>query len=516
MRDGGEEETMGHDDSMKDEASRKSSVSTASVEEATASKNGTDVPEISLRGIDPIQGLKHVLFALVAGAICGLGSVVLCIVVRFAFDIFREATWLIWFLPVMGVAQLLLYRLWKLPQDLTTHRVVMNLRNDEEVPSLLAPGILLGTATTILSGGSVGKEAGALQMGASLGNMVSKPFKLRSVFKRNKDESMNGYVAALGMAAEFSALFFAPIGSAVFVMELSRYKKSINKHIVTILIACFVAYLVSSTIGIGDYIDHINIPEMSWAIIGLCISIGAINAFFGSVFDSAIHWIHDLTWRISKNFYIWVIVGGLLYAILVNVFGWWSFTGSGGSTLNSAIHGDFEQTGFLMKLVLTLICLGFWFKGGEITPSFCIGGLLGATCASLIGADVSFGVAVGVISFFAAFSRCPLAALLMGCEIIGWDAAPFLLIAVFVSFNFSTPVGMYGDGIDKALRTKWQTAHENILNQRIKDSQEDQIGAIARTQGTLEALKKTLDDEENMTSKPTPAESAGRADGKEG
>lgn len=194
--------------------------------------------------IDWKEALKHLAFAVCAGVVCGLASVVLCIVVGWAFDIFRALPWLIWLLPVMGIIQLLVYKRWKIPQDLTTHRVVIYLREDKPISALLAPGILFGTATTIVSGGSVGKEAAALQMGASLGTLVSRPFKVKSVYAVDDSESMSGYVAALGMAAQFSALFFAPLGSALFVMELSRFKRSINKHIGSIVVACFVAFLV--------------------------------------------------------------------------------------------------------------------------------------------------------------------------------------------------------------------------------------------------------------------------------
>ncbi len=44
--------------------------------------------------------------------------------------------------------------------------------------------------------------------------------------------------------------------------------------------------------------------------------------------------------------------------------------------------------------LLTFICLGFWFKGGEIMPSLCIGGLLGGACFAMTGSSPQMGVAV--------------------------------------------------------------------------------------------------------------------------
>ncbi len=443
-------------------------------------------------GIDYSQCIKHLLFAVVVGVVCGLASVVLCLCVGWSYDLFKDFKWLIWALPVFGVFELALYKWWKLRPDMTTHRVIMHMRDNKPVSYFLAPGILLGTCMTILGGGSVGKEAGALQMGASLGSLVSRPFKLRSIYRRNYDEKLNDAVAATGMAACFSALFFAPLGSCMFVLELMRFKKSVTRHFVSMLVACFVAFFIASTIGIGDIITKVAFPLIDWRVVGQCVVIGVAAAIFGTIFDSVIHWIHDLTWRLSKNYFLWVIVGGLLFAAIITIFNLDYLTGSGGDTLNRVLNGRFGAWDFLIKAILTAICLGFWFKGGEIMPSFCIGGLLGASCSYLSGGDAVFGAAVGVVSFFAAFSRCPLAAFLMGCEIFGWQGALFFVIGIVVAYMFGSPVGMYGEGIDRAIRTRWSTAFGHIRQERIKNEAE-YVGAIQKTTAFLEGIKNTLD-----------------------
>jgi H+/Cl- antiporter ClcA len=406
---------------------------------------------------------------------------------------------MVWLLPLIGIVQLWLYGKLGLPLDLSTRHVVSQMRRDQPISSKLAPGILIGTCMTTLCGGSVGKEAGALQMGASLGARISHPFKLKSVYIKNKDESMEGYVAACGMAATFSALFFAPLGSAVFVMELSRFKKSINKHVVSILLACAVSYAIARVVGIGDVITSVQLPPLDWLLVGECIIIGVACAFCGSIFDSAIEWIHDLAWRVSKNFKVWVVVGGLAFALLVTVFGWQRFTGSGGNVLNDVLAGTYEPRDFAVKALLTLVCLGFWFKGGEIMPSFCIGGLLGASCSVMTGGEPIFGAAVGVVAFFAAFSRCPIAAFLLGCEIFGWSAAPALAIAIIVAFMFGAPVGMYGEGIDRALRTRWHTVKKHIRADAASKAEPYAIGAISRAEDVIEGIEETLNATENKT-----------------
>lgn len=376
----------------------------------------------------------------------------LCICVGFSFEAFGALPWLVWLLPVSGVLQVILYRAFRLSPGLTTDKVVRRIRGNRRVSFLLAPGILLGTCMSIVCGGSVGKEAGALQMGASLGNLVAKPFKLKRVFHGGGDGTLDGYAGAVGMAACFSALFFAPLGSCLFVLELTRFKRGIVRHVPTLLVACFVAYGVACLTGIGDIITKVAVPDMAWPIVGQCIMVGVLTAVAGTLFAKAVSWVRALTLRAVRNYFVWVVTGGIIFALLMTVFGWQAFAGTGGDQLNAALQGRFGPWDFAIKMLLTLICLGFWLKGGEIMPSFCIGGLLGCASTFLTGGSAEFACAVGVVSFFAAFSRCPLAAILMGCEIFGWAMAPYLIIGAAVAFWVGSPVGMYGEGIDQMVR----------------------------------------------------------------
>ncbi|NEG69286.1 chloride channel protein [Bifidobacterium choloepi] len=438
------------------------------------------------------QLLQHLLFALVCGVVCGFGSVLLCICVDASRRLFVRWTWLLWLLPVLGVLELLLYRWWKLPQDTTTESVVRTMRRGERLSGMLAPGILLTTCMTMLGGGAVGKEAGALQMGASLGTTVSKPFHLHDLFQRDDDDTkaVNSYVASTGMAAEFSALFFAPLGSAVLVIELLGFSQI--RFIFSILIACFAAYAVASMCHIGDIITAIGAPPVSWPVIGNCIVIGVAGALFGAIFATSVRMIQGLTKRIFPKLYLWVVVAGLFYAVLVIACKWIDFTGSGGELLNMTLETGNISWDFAIKMLLVVICLGFWFKGGEIMPSLCIGGLLGSSCSIMTGTDPLFGAAIGTMCFFAAVERVPAAAFLMGCEIFGWSMAPFLAIAVVVAFMFSYPVGIYGAGADLFVRTRWRAFKSRIFERSLSDewsSDRGPLDNIAQMTRALENLR---------------------------
>ncbi len=401
---------------------------------------------------------KHLLFALVCGVVGAAASILLCLFVGAMRKIFLAHTWLIWLLPVAGLLELLIYKMWKIPLGETTESVIAQMRHGHAIRALLAPGIFLTTGMSMLMGGSVGKEAGALQMGASLGSTIAKPFKLHDILRVDshdaEERTMHSYAASVGMAATFSALFFAPLGSCMLVLELMRFKGL--RYSFSMLVGCFTAFAIAHHFGIGDVIVTVPVPEFNWRAVGACLIIGIVCAVGGSIFALCIRLVQNATMQLLHNYYVWVVAGGLLMATLVSVFGWWKMTGSGGDLLNEILVTPSVSWDFAIKGLLTFICLGFWFKGGEIMPSLCIGGLLGGACFAMTGMGANVGVAVGALCFLAAFNRCPVSAFLLGCEIFGWGMAPFLALGVAVSFMFGYPTGMYGASIDLLLTSGWR------------------------------------------------------------
>ncbi|RSX55909.1 chloride transporter, chloride channel family [Bifidobacterium dolichotidis] len=436
-------------------------------------------PTVKYPRIDWYQASKHMAFAIICGLVCGLGSIVLCLCVQWAHNMFVNHHWLIWTLPAMGVLEVLLYQWWKLPVDTTTESVINKIRTGKPITIVLAPAIILATAMSIFSGGSVGKEAGALQMGGSIGYNVGKPFHLRNVFYEREDGEMfaNRYTAATGMAAAFSALFFSPLGSLMFIYELLHFQ--CLRYVVSMLVACFVAYYVARLSGIGDIIAKVTIPQIDWKIVGFCIIIGVACALGGTIFSFLVHLLHEISQRITKQYWIWTIIGGCAVTALVVSCGWWKFSGTGGELLNQTIMEPNVSWDFVPKMILSVLCLGLWFKGGEIMVSLCMGGLLGAACAAMTGCSPMFGAALGAMCFFAAFDRCPLGSFLMGCEIFGWAMAPMLAIGIFVAFMFSYPVGMYGAGIQLLITKDWIKVRSTFLGVEQQDVAVSNKGPIA-------------------------------------
>lgn len=391
------------------------------------------------------QVARHCLFALVVGVAGAAGSIVLCLVVDAADRFALSHRFVLFALPVLGVLGLLLYKALKIPAHESTDDVVRTFRENRPVSAKLAPGILAGTALTVLGGGSVGKEAGALQMGASLGELVSRPFGLRALHRESRAR-LNGYAAACGMASCFSALFFSPLGATMFVLELSRFDRTVVHRLPTMLVGAFIGCAIARAAGIGDVIPAVAVPEVSVELLGGCVLVGLACGVAGTAFSWGIKGAKRLLRSRVGNPYLAVFAGGALFAALVFAFGWFGYMGTGDALMGRALAGDVAGWDFAVKLLLTVVALGFGFKGGEIMPMFCIGSLLGCALGAAVGLDAPLLAAAGLAGFFSAASRCPLAAFLIGCEVFGWLAAPYLVVAVAVAFLCGADAGIYGHG----------------------------------------------------------------------
>ena len=131
--------------------------------------------------------------------------------------------------------------------------------------------------------------------------------------------------------------------------------------------------------------------------------------------------------------------------------------------LSDALAGRASGWTFAVKALLTIVCLGLWLRGGEIMPTFTVGALLGASCTVMTQGDPAFSAAVGLVAFFAAMSRCPVTAFLMGCEIFGWAGAPAFALAVAVAFSLGRDVGLYGRGATGILKRATSAARARLV-----------------------------------------------------
>ena len=137
---------------------------------------------------------RWLLLAVPTGLVCGAVGTAFHLAVEHVTEWRAEHIWLLWLLPVAGLAIVALYKITGC-EGMGTNNVIRAVHSGESVSPLLVPAIFFGTVLTHLCGGSAGREGAALQMGGSIGYNIAKLFRFSDHDRRT--------ATACGMAAFF-------------------------------------------------------------------------------------------------------------------------------------------------------------------------------------------------------------------------------------------------------------------------------------------------------------------------
>lgn len=425
---------------------------------------GAFVSEDEDRGVAAAEGasreearpgaLRWIGAALLIGVLAGVGAVVLSVLAGWSETLHGDASWTLWLLPLFSILGIFVYQKLSIPLSTGTLSVVDAQRVGKPVPVKLALAIPLGTALTLLGGGSVGKEAAALQMGGAIASGTA------SWLSRGETGDKRGIyrtVILCGMAAAFSALMFAPVAAALFVLELTRMKPSHlrDARLLCVPLSSAVAYAIARVCGVGNlWVVAVDVPSFSSCLLEVIV-LGALCAFAGVAFVLLLKMARTVAVTFLRTPYVRVVVGSLLVVAIVFFSGQDLVSGTGGALIEMAISGvDVGSWTFLWKMLLTVACLGFGLKGGEIMPIFSIGACIGCVLGAVMGVSPAFMAAVGLVAMFGACTRCPVAAVAIGIEAFGWAGAPFFIIVALIGLISSYAMNIY-DGTTWVLDLPW-------------------------------------------------------------
>lgn len=400
--------------------------------------------------------LSFMKWALIAGCTGLLGGALGTLFhksVEIATDFRTEHSFIIWFLPVGGIAIIALYKVCKLNENTGTNEVIDSIRTNNNVPPILAPLIFISTVITHLLGGSAGREGAALQLGGSIGSIIGRIFRL--------DEKDMHIITLCGMSSVFAALFGTPLTATFFALEVISVGVIYYAGLIPCLVSSLVAYEISLFFGAKPirFLD-LDVPQISFAAITKTAALAAACALVSILFCLAIKKTRLLLLKLIKNDYLRIAAGGAAIIMLTFLVQTRDYNGAGMDVIERAIGGSARPEAFLLKIIFTAITIGAGYKGGEIVPTFFIGATLGCVVGNILGLGGSFGAAVGMIALFCGVVNCPIASIILSIEIFGAGGMIIFAVACAVSYTLSGYYGLYST--QKIIYSKLKAEFINI------------------------------------------------------
>jgi H+/Cl- antiporter ClcA len=382
-------------------------------------------PKKALTWIGLIIGVSLLVGAAGAGFLHALEAVT---------RLFQSTPWLIVSLPFIGLLTLWLYRGPLKASAGGTKTLIQSIKAPANpLPALMGPSIIGTTLLSHLGGASVGREGTALQMGGALADQFSRWVSL--------DVSERRTLLLCGVSAGFAAVFGTPIAAAVFALEFVRVR---SWAILPCLACGFLADLAGQNLFSVHHANYrLPLPaEFSFSGVGSALAIGVACGLIARLY---VFLSRREAARANPEPYARIFVVGVSFSLMVYFYQQQDFTGLGLHVIDSALVEPSAPATFLIKFLLTGMCVWAGYRGGEVTPLFFVGATLGSAAAVLLSLPLSICAALGFVAVFAGAGAVPLACSVMACELFGWSIGGYALVACAISWLVAGRKGLYDE-----------------------------------------------------------------------
>ena len=318
---------------------------------------------------------------------------------------------------------------------------------------------VVGGATTIGFGGSVGPEAPIVLTGAAIGSNIGKLTRLNY-----KNVTL---LLCCGAGAALAAIFKAPITGVVFVLEILMLDITIGS-VTPLLIASLSATTLAIMLRGFDPILPVTLSvsdKFELAQIPMFIILGVLCGLMSFYFTSVNTAVGRLFRRIDSQYKKWA-VGGVLIGVLIFIFP--PLYGEGYEAMTALMRGEpqslFDNSLFfrfssIEWVVILFVIATMLFKvvamaatnsaggvGGTFAPSLFVGSFIGALTALVfnmffrwVGIDMQLSIVsftlVGMAGVMAGVMNAPLTSIFLIAELSnGYELFIPLMITASISF----------------------------------------------------------------------------------
>ena len=304
----------------------------------------------------------------------------------------------------------------------------------EQLPALIPISLLC-----IAAGGGLGPEAPLVQTTGTVGSWTANRFGLTPSGVR--------IVTITGMAAGFTVLFGAPLGAAVFALEI-LHRRGLEYYEALMPAAMgsltgYAVYVVITGVGLEPVWDlpsvgHVHGGDLLWAV-----GCGVVGAVVATSFTYLNQLLRALLRRVPA--FVRPALGGLALALLA----WMS---PYALTFGEAQLGHIATTDLAMrtlalaalaKLLGSSVTLASGWKGGFIIPLFFMGACLGRVGHIAFPSSNEAVLVVGLmVACNVGVTKTPLGSVLVASEMAGLTLLPTTLIASIVALVLTSNVSL--------------------------------------------------------------------------
>ena len=423
-------------------------------------ENGTTAPAAP----KPIRYAHLLALSVLVGAVGGLLAALYYAMMQGGIRLIWE-----WALPAMAnhmpyaVALIGLMALGGLLVGLATRRmgrpgeisaVVDNIHMKHgQIDSRATPAMVVISLVSIVFGGSAGPEAPLVQIIGSLASRLG--MRLSADHVRT--------LTFCGMSAALGAFFGAPLGGALFALEIP-HRRGLEYYealVPSILAALSAFWVFRGIVGYDGAIYHLSgavTVDSKTMLYGLLL--GALGAGIGSVFMLLFRGVGHITKRLESSPVWLALAGGIILAVIALLCpattGTTSLFWGEHQIVEMISHSDSMTELMTRQAILPLLALAALkmfaititlhcgYRGGFIFPLFFVGAACGLALS--YGTHGAVSPAIAVLCLMAAVNvavtKTPISTAVILSTLSGTAVLPVIAAACFTSFVLTTRMNL--------------------------------------------------------------------------
>jgi len=320
-------------------------------------------------------------------------------------------------------------------------QVVDRVHDPGKIDIRKTPAMVITSLIAITSGGSAGPEAPLVQVNGSFGSWLGDQLKLKNSSVR--------VLTFCGMSAALGTFFGAPIGSALFALEIPHrrsleYYEAVAPAIISAILS-FAVFRINTGMTIGGFYHFEAVPDLSPMHLFEGLVLGLVGALVAVIFIFLFRVIGQLLEPLEHDRILLATLGGLAIGLIAFAFPQTLFFSEAQIHTVIGTGASLGALALLTVAVAKMFAISFTlhsgFLGGFIFPLFFIGANVGLAISLVVP---QIHPTVGMVCLMAAVNvavtKTPVSTSIILSVLSGTAMLPVITIASFVSFIMTSQV----------------------------------------------------------------------------